>query len=517
MEALSDASPDVREAAEAALKELGADVTQLESGGLVGLLKDEALAFSAGTTTMQAAKPPHLPVFEVSGNEKLNYLRTATGDVYVNGRWTQADPVEAPYEGIEQLVEVASSARSETTRPAPPGSSTSRYLTGQTTDLSVIVSPANDGAVIAAGVIPGSLDMRFVFEPGVYFPYSSTVRIENEAERVVWSARAVEFEEEVLRAAGAYEDAVYTQLPETVPGRVGELAREITEGYTGTYAQAKAIEQYLRETYAYAFAESGVAGPPAGRDPVDWFLFESREGTCGQFSSAFVVLARSVGIPARVVSGWAIGQTGETQTVYLDQAHQWAEVALDEIGWVSFEPTASGSPSRTPGFYVEEAGAGDGEEGEGSDEGTAGDDESAIPESDIQAITEKIDENLDILDEDSGVGLFNLERLLGDTRPGYEESGTGDSEKTRASITRLEKRRFPCGYSRIKHIRCQGTTTEQIYCPCLITPSSKYGRCRPHKIRLRTARRVTCTRMADGINCTRSGSGSIQMRTCRRQ
>ena len=438
MEALSDASPDVREAAEAALKELGADVTRLENGGLVGLLKDEALAFGVGTTTMQAAKPPHLPVFEVSGNEKLNYLRTATGDVYVNGRWTQADPVEAPYEGIEQLVEVASSAWSETTRPAPPGSSTSRYLTGQTTDLSVIVSPANDGAVIAAGVIPGSLDMRFVFEPGVYFPYSSTVRIENEAERVVWSARAVEFEDEVLRGAGAYEDAVYTQLPETVPGRVAELARQITDGYSGTYAQAKAIEQYLRETYAYAFAESGVGGPPAGRDPVDWFLFESREGTCGQFSSAFVVLARSVGIPARVVSGWAIGQTGETQTVYMDQAHQWAEVALDELGWVSFEPTASGPPSRTPGFYVEETDAEDGEEGEGNDDVTAEDSESAIPESEREAIEDEIEENLDILDEDSGVGIFNLGRLLGDTRPGYEEAAREILEERGASITTLE-------------------------------------------------------------------------------
>ncbi len=438
METLSDPSPAVREAAEAALKELGADVTRLESGGLVGLVDDEVLALGAGTTTMQAGKPPHLPVFEVSGAEKLNYLRTATGDVYVNGRWAQSDPVEAPYEGIEQLQEVVLNAQSGTSRPAPPGSSTSRYLTGQTVNLSVIVSPANDGAVIAAGVIPGSLDMRFVLEPGVYFPYSSTVRIENEAERVVWSARAVEFEDEVLRAAGAYEDTVYTQLPETVPGRVGELAREITEGYTGTYAQAKAIEQYLREAYVYAFAESGAGGPPAGRDPVDWFLFESREGTCGQFSSAFVVLARSVGIPARVVSGWAIGQTGETQTVYLDQAHQWTEVALDEIGWVSFEATASGPPSRTAGFYVEEAGAENGEEGEGSDEGTAGDGQSVISESARQAIESEIEKNLDILDEDSGVGLFNLERLLGDTRPGYGGAAREILEERGASITTLE-------------------------------------------------------------------------------
>ena len=460
METLSDPSPAVREAAEAALKELGADVTRLESGGLVGLVDDEVLALGAGTTTMQAGKPPHLPVFEVSGAEKFNYLRTATGDVYENGRWMQSDPVEAPYEGIEQLQEVVLNAQSGTGRPAPPGSSTSRYLTGQTVNLSVIVSPANDGAVIAAGVIPGSLNMRFVLEPGVYFPYSSTVRIENEAERVVWSARAVEFEEEVLRAAAAYEDAVYTQLPETVPGRVGELAREITEGYTGTYAQAKAIEQYLRETYAYAFAESGAGGPPAGRDPVDWFLFESREGTCGQFSSAFVVLARSVGIPARVVSGWAIGQTGETQTVYLDQAHQWAEVALDEIGWVSFEPTASGPPSRTPGFYVEEAG----EDSEGSDEATTGDDESAIPESDIQAITERIDENLDILSEDSGVGLFNLGQVLGDTRPGYGDAAREILEGLGASVTGLEN-----GSSRLEFenriYSVPGTTTQQISIP----------------------------------------------------
>ncbi len=90
--------------------------------------------------------------------------------------------------------------------------------------------------------------------------------------------------------------------------------------------------------------------PAAGHDPVDWFLFDSREGTCGQFSSAFVVLARSVGIPARVVSGWAISPMVEEQIVYTDQAHQWAEVALEGIGWVRFEPTASGgAQSRTAG------------------------------------------------------------------------------------------------------------------------------------------------------------------------
>ena len=56
MEALSDPSPEVREAAEAALKELGADVTRLENGGLVGSVEDEVLALGAGTTTIPGGK-----------------------------------------------------------------------------------------------------------------------------------------------------------------------------------------------------------------------------------------------------------------------------------------------------------------------------------------------------------------------------------------------------------------------------------------------------------------------------
>ena len=78
---------------------------------------------------------------------------------------------------------------------------------------------------------------------------------------------------------------------------------------------------------------------------MDWFLFEHLKGTCGNFSSAFVVMARSVGIPSRVVSGWVVDSTQENQTVYTDQAHQWAEVALDGIGWVTFESTAPGGAS----------------------------------------------------------------------------------------------------------------------------------------------------------------------------
>ena len=133
---------------------------------------------------------------------------------------------------------------------------------------------------------------------------------------------------------------------------------------------------------------------------------------------------------------------------------------MDEIGWVSFEPTASGPPSRTPGFYVEQTDAEDEEEGEGNDEAIAGDAQSAIPESAIQAITEKVDENLDILDEDSGVGIFNLRRLLGDTRPGYEEAAREILEKRGASITTLENGASLVVYENLGYW-VPGTTTAQ--------------------------------------------------------
>ena len=76
-------------------------------------------------------------------------------------------------------------------------------------------------------------------------------------------------------------------------------------------------------------------------------MFDDKNGTCCNFSSAFVILARSIGLPARVVSGWAIDATDQQQTVYAIQGHQWAEVGFANLGWVTFEPTASGgAPSR---------------------------------------------------------------------------------------------------------------------------------------------------------------------------
>ena len=126
------------------------------------------------------------------------------------------------------------------------------------------------------------------------------------------------------------------QLP-ALPERIKALAERITVSQTSTAAKAKAIQDYLRENYAYSLEvpESTVASP------LDDFLFESKTGYCVQFAGSFTVLARSIGIPARLALGYTPGKLTEDGyfSVTGKNAHAWPEVRLSDNRWVAFEPT----------------------------------------------------------------------------------------------------------------------------------------------------------------------------------
>ena len=84
-------------------------------------------------------------------------------------------------------------------------------------------------------------------------------------------------------------------------------------------------------------------------DNVDDFLFGSRDGFCEHYSSAFVVLMRAAGIPARVVTGYQGGEFNPLSghlVVRQRDAHAWAEVWLAGRGWTRVDPTAAVSPTR---------------------------------------------------------------------------------------------------------------------------------------------------------------------------
>jgi len=130
----------------------------------------------------------------------------------------------------------------------------------------------------------------------------------------------------------------YTQLPR-VPRRVTSLAREITAGVDNNiFDMATVIETYLR-SFDYTL---DIPAPSPGRDGVDYFLFDLRKGYCDYFATAMVVLCRSVGIPARYATGYAMGNYDYSQRAWVvreEVAHAWVEIYFDEYGWIEFEPT----------------------------------------------------------------------------------------------------------------------------------------------------------------------------------
>jgi len=158
-----------------------------------------------------------------------------------------------------------------------------------------------------------------------------------------------------LRQTGeGYPDWVtqnYLQLPEGFSPPTVQLAHDITRDSQTPYDKAASITDYLRSNMFYS---ERISAPPLGSDPIEWFLFHSKEGFCNYYASAEVLMLRSIGVPARLVAGFSEGeksQVGNIYTVRDKNAHAWPEVYFPGVGWVEFEPTGNQDPLvRPPGF-----------------------------------------------------------------------------------------------------------------------------------------------------------------------
>lgn len=135
------------------------------------------------------------------------------------------------------------------------------------------------------------------------------------------------------------------QLPPGFNPRTAQLAQQWRqEAGDDDEAIVRRALQWITRDFSYT-----LETPVAGRDPVDDFLFNYKAGFCQHFSSAFVVLMRNAGIPARVVTGFAGGtrnRIGDYWVVRRMDAHTWAEVWLPQRGWVRVDPTAAVAPER---------------------------------------------------------------------------------------------------------------------------------------------------------------------------
>ncbi|MCB1865085.1 MAG: DUF3488 domain-containing transglutaminase family protein [Chromatiales bacterium] len=104
------------------------------------------------------------------------------------------------------------------------------------------------------------------------------------------------------------------------------------------------LAHFRDEAFFYTLNPPRITG-----DPTAAFLFETRRGFCEHYASAFAVLMRAAGIPARVVGGYQGGvrnAVGGYLRVRQADAHAWVEVYLDHAGWLRVDPTAAVAPER---------------------------------------------------------------------------------------------------------------------------------------------------------------------------
>jgi hypothetical protein len=133
----------------------------------------------------------------------------------------------------------------------------------------------------------------------------------------------------------------YLQLPDTITPETVALAEELTAGLDNPFDKAIAIRDYLRNNIEY---NDQIEATPEGMDSVHYTLFVLREGYCNYYASAMSVMLRLLGVPARIVSGYAQGDYDEETQSYrvrASNAHTWVEVFFPNYGWIQFEPTAA--------------------------------------------------------------------------------------------------------------------------------------------------------------------------------
>lgn len=159
--------------------------------------------------------------------------------------------------------------------------------------------------------------------------------------RIAWSGRSV--------ATGSFSDPRQPQrmnreLASGTNPRSRNLAREMRAAAVSDEDYLQRILQMFREQQFFYTLQ-----PPAlGEQPVDDFLFGTRAGFCEHYASAFAVLARAAGLPARVVAGYQGGERNPVADYWIvrqSDAHAWTEVWLGGR-WVRYDPTAAVAPER---------------------------------------------------------------------------------------------------------------------------------------------------------------------------
>jgi hypothetical protein len=301
-----------------------------------------------------AFPPVTTEVLRISGTDRAQYWRASTLNAFIAHRW---------FEDLSFVVTRSSGERLVLDELAPKAARDEEQWLEQEVEVRALV----DDRLVAAG-LPVSIDAPSL---GTFFTFSEGIvrsqRTLSRGTRYRISSYVPDPSPEALaRAPARYPAATgrYRELWGRVFPRFGaagrdrvalsilgdpsyaelgayrplyEQARRVTRGADSSYAAVLALESWFRQRGGFTYDEQP---PLSHRPPLIDFVTRTRAGYCQHFAGAMAVMARLLGIPARVAVGFTSGQFRDGAWAVSDHdAHAWVEVWFPGHGWVPFDPT----------------------------------------------------------------------------------------------------------------------------------------------------------------------------------
>ncbi len=291
----------------------------------------------------------HLPVGEIlsySSSAAPQYLAGFTYDHFDGHTWTSLTSGAQNYDANAQLpndskANYTAISTSVTIELPPEG--TKHYIFGPAQPAAFDVATTLYGdPMISAWTQQSALSRGEHYEVTSYMPTNSSQDLSTMPLPFVNS--------DALKADPNYTSlqAHYVQLPTDLPPQVLNTTQQWTQGATNShnaYDALKMLESHLSDPsqFTYSLDNSPV---PNNIDAVSWLL-QTRHGYCTYFATAMTIMARQLGIPARIVNGFSLGHLDSQHKAWIvdgSDAHSWVQAYFPGFGWINFDPT--------PGFSL---------------------------------------------------------------------------------------------------------------------------------------------------------------------
>ena len=298
--------------------------------------------------------PTATEVLRITGTQRAQYWRASTLDEFIADRWFE-DPsfVLSRSEGgplvhDELTPEAARDEESWVEQNIEVKALVGDRLVAAGTPMSIEAPSLGTLFTFAGGIVRAQQTLprgtrykvwSYVPDPAPEALERLPARYPKETRRflTLWGRELPRFsaQNRDRRVDAILDDPSYSDLGAYRP--LWERAREVTRGARSPYAAVLALESWLRQRGGFTYDETP---PVSARPPLIHFVTSSRAGYCQHFAGAMAVMARLLGVPARVAFGFTSGRLlDDFWSVSDHNAHAWVEVWFPEHGWVPFDPT----------------------------------------------------------------------------------------------------------------------------------------------------------------------------------